>query len=184
MKTLARQSLLPLVISAFLSLAVQANSEEHGTTNWLQNGSGLGCTAVGVRMNGTVADPLTAIWQGDGASGEADHPTFNQIDETENGLNVVEFEKFDIGDSESRLAFEIEVFSKRKEITLTVRHISSQTGTDETLISDQLIVKKPDFVIGSNYVLELTISKGWVPRYYKPFQSYMIECRLDWVENN
>ena len=184
MKDFTCKSLLTVLMAGLLILPIQVSSDTPDTSNWVQKGSGLECSAFGVRADGTRSDPLTAVWQGDGVNGEPDRPTFKHIDETENGLNVVEFEKFDIGGSESRLAFEIEVFSKREEITLTVRQISSQTGTDETLGSDQLIVKKPDFVIGSNYVLELTISKGWDPRYYKPFQSYMIECRLDWLENN
>ncbi len=184
MKTLARQSLLALVISALLTLAVQANSEEPDDTNWIQKGSGLECSAVGVRADGTRSDPLTAVWQGDGVSGEPDRPTFKHIDETENGLNVVEFEEFTFRGIRSRLAFEIEVFSKREKLTLTVSQLIFRRSTKETLKSEQLTVKKSDFTIGVSYLLELAIHERWVAQYYEPFRSYQIECGLDWLEGN
>lgn len=184
MKTLACQSLLAFVISTLLALTVQANSEEPDTTNWVQNGSGLGCTAVGVRANGIVSDPLNTVWEGDGMSGEPDRPTFKQIDETENGLNVVEFEEFTFRGIRSRLAFEIEVFSKREKITLTVSQLIYRSGTKEEIKSEQLTVKKSDFTIGANYVLELAIHERWVAQHYESFRSYQIECRLDWLEGN
>ncbi len=173
-----------IVIAGSITLAVLAYSEEPQDTNWIQKGSGLECSAVGVRADGTRSDPLTAVWQGDGVSGEPERPTFKHIDETENGLNVFEFEEFTFRGIRSRLAFEIEVFSKREKITLTVSQLIHRRGTKEILKSEQLTVKRSDFTVGGSYLLELAIHKRWVAQYYEPFRSYQIECGLDWLEGN
>ena len=184
LKIVSRKCLLAILISVLMALAVRAYSEGPDDTNWIQDGSGLQCTAVGVRPDGTRSGPLTAVWQGDGVSGESDHPTFKHINETENGLNVVEFEEFTFRGIKSRLAFEIKVFSKREKATLTVSQLIHRLGTRETLKSEQLTVKKSDFTVGANHVLELDIHKRWVGQYYEPFRSYQVECRLDWLEGN
>ena len=184
LKIVTPKCLLAILISVLMALAVRAYSAGPDHTNWIQKGSGLQCSAVGVRSDGTRSDPLTAVWQGDGVSGEPDRPIFKHIDETENGLNVVEFEEFTFRGINSRLAFEVEVFSKKEKIALIVSQLIYRRGTKETLKSEQLIVKKSDFLVGADYFLELAIHERWVAQYYEPFRSYQIECRLDWLESN
>ena len=183
-KTFGWKSLVPILILALFAFPLQVNSEEPDTANWVQKESGLQCTAVGVRADGTISDALNPVWKGDGVDGNLPDPTFKYIRENENRLNVVEFETFDFYGYESSLTFEIEVFSQREELTLTVKRNSFRTGNDEMLDSDQLIVQKSDFVNGSNYVLQLAIDEESVPQNYEPFLSYTIVCRLDLLENN
>ena len=184
LKIFGWRSILPILIAGLLPLAAPANSEEPDTTNWVQKGGGLQCTAFGVRADETLSDPLNPVWRGDGVSGTLPTPIFKHIKESENGLNVVAFEKFAFNGDESSLAFEVEVFSQREELILTAKHTSFHMGKIETLEIDQLIIKKFDFLTGSKHVLQFAIDEKWVPQYYERFKSYTIECKLNWLENN